>query len=544
MKRLWAGALIAMLGWTAAHADGPQSQPVPRPAAAAPSLPAVTLGRPVSLGRPVPLPPVDTGVTQVSYQAPATLARPVVRGQNGDGSPTWVVAGEKSSAPTGSLFATAGSPGSELRTTGFADPPMGGFPTADTAPAPVTSNPVPSSAVPGTTPFSGPGSFAEEASCGCAVGDCSCGDESCCPDCCKRSGCCLWASAEYLLWGIRDQRYPALVTTNRPPLIGALNQPGTTILFGGGGQAVHENEFSGGRFFVGYWFDTCDPKGIEFGYFGLGSRSQHFGAGSNQFPVLARPFLSQNTGLETVELTAFPGVGLGRVDVTTTSRLWGAEANYRCNACCGCWYRIDFLAGVRYAQLTESLNINEQISVAGANPLGFPVGTAASVSDRFGTRNEFVGGQVGADMNFHYGCWSVDLLGKLALGNNHEVVNIQGSQIVTTPGGVPQVFNGGLLALPSNSGRFTRDRFSVMPELGVKLGYNITDNLRVTVGYTWVYWSSVVRPAYQIDRVLDMNQIPNFARGPAVVGASRPGVPFTQSDFWAQGVSFGLEYNY
>jgi hypothetical protein len=254
-------------------------------------------------------------------------------------------------------------------------------------------------------------------------------------------------------------------------------------------------------------------------------------------------------------LTAFPGAETGRVDVITTSRLWGDELNFRCrlcceNGCCDCCdccplhYHWDLLAGFRFLDLTESLNISEMTQIVGANPLGNPVGTMAFVSDRFGTRNQFYGGQIGTDFNLTLGCWSLDLLGKVALGDTHEVININGNQVVMMPGMAARTFQGGLLALPSNSGRFTRDRFAVVPELGVKIGYNVTDNLQLYAGYTWLYWSNVVRPGDQIDRVVDINQIPNFGRGPAVNGPSRPLVPFRQADFWAQGVSFGLSYNY
>jgi hypothetical protein len=259
--------------------------------------------------------------------------------------------------------------------------------------------------------------------------------------------------------------------------------------------------------------------------------------------VLARPFFDINDGVNTAELTAFPGSEIGRVDVTSTSRLWGSELNYRCNLCCGCFTRLDFLGGLRFAQLTESLNINESVVLTGANPLNLPAGTMAAVSDHFGTRNEFFGGQVGLDANFHYCNWSVDLLGKIALGDTYQVININGSQVVINPASGTNFFPGGLLALPSNSGRFTGNRFSVLPELGIKLGYNVTDNLKLTVGYTAMYWSNVVRPGDQIDPVLNINQIPNFSRSP-IAGVASPIVPFKETAFWAEGLTLGLEYNY
>src|SRR5438309_1388204 len=81
--------------------------------------------------------------------------------------------------------------------------------------------------------------------------------------------------------------------------------------------------------------------------------------------------------------------------------------------------------------------------------------------------------------------WSLDLLGKLALGTTHEVVNIKGDTTLNLPGGVSLVEPGGLLAQPTNIGHYSADRFAVVPELGLKLGYQVTAHMRLTAGYTF-----------------------------------------------------------
>src|SRR5439155_10872491 len=102
-------------------------------------------------------------------------------------------------------------------------------------------------------------------------------------------------------------------------------------------------------------------------------------------------------------------------------------------------------------------------------------------------------------------------------------------------------FTGGLLAVGPNLGRFTRDKFSVVPEASVKLGYWITPTVKASVGYNVLYWSNVIRPGDQIDRVVDLTFVPN---GPAVPpsGQARPQPLFKQSDLWAHGFQFGLEW--
>jgi hypothetical protein len=352
----------------------------------------------------------------------------------------------------------------------------------------------------------------------------------------------FWARAEYLLRWFRDQQVPPLVTTG-PAMAngqnGFLGAPGTVVLLGGN---IDGGVRSGARLTVGGWCDDDCDLGVEASGFFIGQRSFRFSANSSQFPVLARPFFSLNTMSESAQEATTPGRSSGSVSVDSPSRLWGAEIDLRCNLCCGCGTRLDFLAGPRYVQLDEGLHINESLlGLAGAGP---QAGSQIFVNDRFDTRNQFYGGQVGLDYELTRGRWSLDLLGKLALGVTHQEVDIAGSQLIVSPTGMVTAFNGGLLALPSNSGHFTRDRFSVLPEVTLTLGYQLTDWCRLSVGYNLLYWSSVVRPGDQIDRVLDETLIPNFPTNAAPTGQLRPAPTLRSTDFWAQGVNFGVEFRF
>jgi len=82
---------------------------------------------------------------------------------------------------------------------------------------------------------------------------------------------------------------------------------------------------------------------------------------------------------------------------------------------------------------------------------------------------------------------------------------------------------------------------TLVPELGVKFGYNFTEHLRGYVGYDVLYASNVVRPGDQVDTFVNSSFIP--PRG-TPVGAPLPHFQFRTTDFWAQGVSFGLELRY
>jgi hypothetical protein len=353
---------------------------------------------------------------------------------------------------------------------------------------------------------------------------------------------CLWFRGEYLLWWMKQSPIPALVSTSPlgtpRELAGVLGAPGTTVVFGGDDNAVR----SGGRFTLGFWFDNDHTFGLESTTFFLGERSIVFRADSPGAPILARPFFNVLTGLEASELVAFPGVLAGNVTVSSASQLWGTELNLRTNICRGCQWNLDWLLGVRFLGLEDNLNISEGLMVpAGAGALA---GSTVLVQDRFGTHNLFVGGQTGLDIGFHWGRWSLDLLGKIALGNTHEELNINGFTQFAVPGLPVSIQQGGLYALPSNIGHYTRDRFSVVPEAGFTVGFQLTRCLRAVVGYSFLYNSSVIRAGNQIDRGLNVSQLPSQVGPSPLVGPARPVAVIRGSDFWAQGVSIGLELRY
>ena len=58
---------------------------------------------------------------------------------------------------------------------------------------------------------------------------------------------------------------------------------------------------------------------------------------------------------------------------------------------------------------------------------------------------------------------------------------------------------GGLLAVATNMGRFHNDGFAAVPQVGINIGYQCAEWLRLSVGYDFLYFSSVVRPADQIN---------------------------------------------
>jgi hypothetical protein len=374
-----------------------------------------------------------------------------------------------------------------------------------------------------------------------------------CDECCGVPNYHYWASAEYLLWWIKGQTPPPLVTAGNPAndVPGALGQGGTFVLFGGKRQ--DDDPQSGARFRAGWWFDDQHTIGIDGSFFFLSQDTKNFTAGSFGTPALFRPF--QNAGFtfipgtgfvqgapfEDAEAVAFPGALAGTVAVRQTTRLWGYDANLRtnlCNGCCqGLGWSLDGYAGFRSLTLDESLQVTENL----ASLLPSTPGSIA-VFDKFKTENTFYGGQIGLQGELRWNRWFLDVDTKLGLGDVHQVVDIAGSTTTSDATGI-HTSPGGLLAQGTNIGTYSRDRFAVLPELGVNFGYQVTDCLRLFVGYNILYVSTVVRPADQIDRTVNTTQIPRFG-GSGLTGPANPAFLFRGTDFYAQGVNFGLEFRW
>ncbi|HEV3115840.1 MAG TPA: BBP7 family outer membrane beta-barrel protein [Gemmataceae bacterium] len=364
-----------------------------------------------------------------------------------------------------------------------------------------------------------------------------CGQQ--CDRCCAPGSDC-WVSADYLLWWFKDAHTPPLVTSGTPASAGILGRPGTTTLFGGRGLDLEDH--SGVRVTAGTLLDEDRLTGIEGSYFFLGERGTGFSASSAGNPVLARPFFNVNLHAQDSELAAFPGLVTGTVRVALDSQLQSAEVNFLCVLDEDCNRRLILFAGYRYAQLDEGLGVVEDLVVPGEAIIG--AGRQIRVADSFVAHSHFYGGQVGLRGEWWQGLVFARIEGKVALGLCHESVNIDGRTQFASPGGPVTSQAGGLLALPSNIGRFHRDEFAVIPEVGVKLGCQLTNTLALTLGYSFLYWSEVVRPGNQIDFSLNPSQLPTSNGPGSPLGAARPAHTLHGTDFWAQGLSAGLELRY
>lgn len=351
----------------------------------------------------------------------------------------------------------------------------------------------------------------------------------------------LWVRGEYLLWWTKGNPLPPLVTTSPNGTLrddaGVLGTPGVQVLFGG--NDLSDDSRSGGRGTIGYWLDDCHCWGLEVSYLGLEDESVNFAATSLGSPILARPFLNVQTNLQDSELVAFPGVINGTVSVVGSGQFESLEVLGRrllFSDCCG---RLDFLLGYRWARLDDQLHVTENLT--SLDPAtGIEPGTRINVFDSFSTANDFHGVQLGVQGQWRRGNITWDLLMKLGLGNTRSTTQIAGSTTSITPNGTTATNQGGLLAQGTNIGTYESNEFAILPELGIKMNYDFCCRWRASLGYSFLYWSSVMRSGDQIDTGLNLSQLPP---GP-LTGSPQPRYLGTTNDFWAQGLTFGLEYRF
>jgi hypothetical protein len=226
--------------------------------------------------------------------------------------------------------------------------------------------------------------------------------------------------------------------------------------------------------------------------------------------------------------------------VTATSEFNSAEALLRRKITDSHDYHIDMVLGYRYARLAENLQIYETQNLL-ASRANFPAGTTLGISDAFDTLSEFNGGEIGFVFQEQYRRWTVDITAKMAVGNTNTKVSIFGATSTTGAAGSPTVtYTGGVLAQRSNIGIYETNSVTVVPELGLKLGFNLNRRLKLSAGYNFLYWSKVARPGDQIDTDVNATQIPPGTLN----GAAFPKVTNRTTDFWMQGVTAGLEYRF
>ncbi len=337
----------------------------------------------------------------------------------------------------------------------------------------------------------------------------------------------VWLKLDTLLWWRQGRDLPPLVTTDptteSSTTAGIL--PDARILLDG---RVATNMTAGGRVDFGFFIDPRQCAGYGFRTWGLGRDSSEFRVRSSDEPVLAIPFFDFDAGANDALLIAYPGLRSGVVTVTGSQSIFGNDVYGRYLLCRDCNNRLDFITGWHYSRIADNLDIRSRSTVTEIGGT-IPVNTRTTITDQFAARNEFNGGILGLQWQRSCGVWTTQLLGRMSLGNMHETMNISGSTRIAVPGQPVSNTSGGIFSATSNSGRFSRDEFTAITELGFNLGYRFNCCTQLNIGYTFMYWNDILSSGSGIDTGIGDDN-----------GTARPQFAFRHSDFWVQGLSLGL----
>src|SRR5262249_13746090 len=153
-----------------------------------------------------------------------------------------------------------------------------------------------------------------------------------------------------------------------------------------------------------------------------------------------------------------------------------------------CNFRLDLLGGARYLRLNEDLAVGGTFSAPLANPF-----MRALLTDSVRAESQFWGGQIGLRGQFQTERWFfAEVTGKVAFGATEGFTQVTGSSTILP---IPGLFFNGPEAAFATTHQSTRtcNLFAVVPEVGVNFGVKLTDCIRLTLGYTFTYWSAVAR---------------------------------------------------
>jgi hypothetical protein len=346
----------------------------------------------------------------------------------------------------------------------------------------------------------------------------------------------FWAEADYVVFWLKPVCYtvPGL---SEGTLTGVLGQPGSQLV-----QGNSKFEFKGAngiRPRIGAWLTDDQFLGIEVEGFVLEQVASGGTVASNASGSPALFLVYQNPDNSNAALPfSVSGLVAASSSAVGYSRLWSVETNADAHFTT---QRGDFtlhataLAGIRY------LNLTDRVLITNGQSLVFAPEVTASGQCNFATFNQFVGGQFGSRLGCAYGPARLDLTTKLAFGETHLVSTVAGNPLLSGASVLPPLVPGPLLALPSNIGRQSSDRVTIVPQFELSFRWQVCNCFYLTLGYYFLYWNKILCPGDQMDAHVNITQLPYH--GP-MTGPAVPSPQFVFTDAFAQGLTAGFGFTF
>ena len=297
-------------------------------------------------------------------------------------------------------------------------------------------------------------------------------------------------------------------------LAGAVGQPTTVPLFGG--HPVLHDWRSGLRVEAGIWLDDDHRNGFSARIYSLFSAREQFTAAGAPGVVNLPQFAPvAGTVVQLPVFASFPGITTGGATAFARTAFTGGDLNWRRLLTSGDRRRVELLAGYRQLHLGDELGDSFNVTPTAAVPLVARGWSAATISARGTTSSARNWGC--SPRPAEPGCRSKPHAA-LLLGVTASDLDFARSQVVAAnPTGGPVATAAGLVALgvPAATAALvtptllaaggapvslaqaatsnTLTYFGVVGEGGVRVNWRATDRLRLTAGYSFIYWNNVRR---------------------------------------------------
>jgi hypothetical protein len=323
-----------------------------------------------------------------------------------------------------------------------------------------------------------------------------------------------WLTTELLIGKARAPSLVPVVTTGPAAagvLAGGIGQPGTVNLFGGG--RVLRDWRAGVRAEAGMWFDPGRSLGIGARVYSLFSTREELIGRPDALTVVNVPNFVAGTPVGTIQFPAFvgfPGFTTGTVAATVESTFTGGDLVLRHLLTGTERGRLELLVGYRHMYLRDQFRLSFDSTVLGINPALAP---RLAGSDRLRTRNNFGGTQLG--LHGEIGGPRFVIEGHLSTTLGLTVSDVDYSRQRSVGIGVagsPAPIAVGLVALGVDALTAARiavaanqvpfgaatvqnelTYFGLVGEGGLRAKWQVTDHVRLTGGYSFVYWNNVRR---------------------------------------------------
>ncbi len=334
----------------------------------------------------------------------------------------------------------------------------------------------------------------------------------------------LWFEAEYLAWASSKTEVPTLINE-------VTNSLETPAFISG---AIHDEIRSGGRLTWGYWFTPEHQTAIQVNFFEIDGHNLRY-AGPATGTTVKRAVTSGSAWqVEPQPFAKYPELEFQSLTARSDMDLLGTELLWR-----QVWRgtgtsRCDWLAGYRYVRLYDGLSLSESWATPDDSTDNALDIDALRVDD-LNSKNEFHGGELGL-IGRWWGCrWAVQTLGKIAIGGTRTTTRLAATETIAVGNSLtvntltdPTTDAGRTLVYPSSTNQYAQSQFAAVAELGLRVEYAMTKQCRASLGYSLMYWSRVARV---LDAISPMAGISSeFA--------------FHNDDFWAHGLTAGLQYDF